>query len=74
MRRDHQMHLIAGLCVSSLVLIFGGAWWLVLVLALVAGVGKEVYDYFFGGTVEASDVFWTVAGAVPVALVMWGVG
>ena len=35
-----------------------------LIMVVLAGVGKEVHDFYFGGDVEATDIIFTVFGAV----------
>lgn len=32
------------------------------ITAIVLGIGKEVKDKIFGGTVERADIFWTIFG------------
>ena len=60
---DKQLHFFAGMAVCAMFAPFG------LDAACIAAVGKEVYDHFFGGTVDAYDVLATVLGAA--ALVLW---
>lgn len=43
-------------------------WAWALLLAVAVGVGKEIYDYASGGTVDHMDTVATVAGAMPVVL------
>ncbi len=76
MRPDHLLHLFAGSAIANfaalVVLVLNWpAWglWGALAAAL-SGLAKEAWDSLGNGKVEASDVFWTVAGAVPVA-VLW---
>ena len=55
-------------------LLFGWPLWWAPAAALVAGLAKEAIDALGFGTVEASDVAWTAAGGVPMAIavgVMW---
>ena len=61
---DKLMHLLAGVAIS---LLFG---WLAhdalagFTSALVAGVAKEVYDYYGSGTSELNDIIATAQGGV----------
>ena len=63
MGRDKRGHLIAGCAIAF----FGG---LItepstgLVLAVLAGLGKEIYDGLGHGTVELADLVATVGGGV----------
>jgi len=76
-RPDHTLHLFAGAAIAALagliaLLIGLPAWGLWGALAAVAaGLAKEAWDALGNGTVEASDVFWTAAGAAP-AVTIWG--
>lgn len=78
MRIDHLLHLLAGAAIAALValvaLLWGAPAWALwgLLAAAAAGVAKEAWDSLGHGTVEASDVFWTAAGAVPVVII-WGI-
>ena len=57
---DKRLHLLAGFAIA------GAAHPLGLLVATVAllgiGLGKEVYDHFFGGTVDLYDALATVGG------------
>lgn len=59
---------IAGGVAFGLATLPAPLWWAVLVVVVVA-IGKEIYDHFFGGTVEAWDVMATCAGGGLVILV-----
>lgn len=64
---DKQLHFFAGMAVCAMAAPFGLD--VAFMAALVAAVGKEVYDHFFGGTVDAYDVLATALGAG--ALIAW---
>ena len=61
---DKKKHLIAGFIVCAIVsMLFG--YIVGFVSALVAGAGKEAYDYFTKkGTPEIADFLYTAVGAV----------
>ena len=58
---DKLLHFYYGSLVALVSTLAIGALWSVPIVLTVA-VGKEVYDHFYGGTVEAWDVIWTVYG------------
>jgi hypothetical protein len=61
---DKKLHLIAGVGVCGLVSLFLG-YLIGLVVTLVAGAGKEAYDYLTKkGTPEFADFVYTAIGAV----------
>lgn len=78
MRTDHLLHFLAGAAIAALValvaLLMGAPAWAFwgALAATAAGLAKEAWDSLGNGTVEASDVFWTIAGAVPVVAI-WGI-
>lgn len=67
MQLDKILHAVAGYAVYLTVFPFGMEW--AALATLVAAVGKEVYDKYFGGTVDHYDAVATVAGG-GVALVV----
>lgn len=60
---DKQLHLVAGYAIT---LTFGIIFSVGIGVAIgvVAGIGKEVYDKFFGGNPEKRDVFFTIVGSI----------
>lgn len=62
--KDKLLHFVAG------VLIYSASAWLIgywaIGLVVIAGVGKEVYDYYYGGTEDVYDALVTIAGGVVV--------
>lgn len=57
---DKQLHLLAGYAIAAAMHPFGI---LPAVAALaIIGIGKEVYDHFFSGTVDVYDFMATVWG------------
>ena len=60
--KDKKGHMIAGMTLMSITKVLeikNG-----MTLVLLAGIGKEVYDFYTGGTVETGDVIYTLGGAV----------
>ena len=57
---DKKLHLLVGALVALISAPFSLP--LAALLVIVAGVGKEVYDHFFGGTVDLMDIVATIAG------------
>jgi hypothetical protein len=60
---DKQAHFLAGLAIMLGVSLFGG-WVLGLAAAVVAGIGKEVYDMTGRGTPDYMDAVATIAGGL----------
>lgn len=61
---DKKKHLVAGFFVCAIVSMFFG-YIVGIIAALVAGAGKEAYDYFTKkGTPELADFLYTAVGAV----------
>lgn len=59
---DKILHVLVGCSIAALMHPFG---MLSAVFALfVIGIGKEVYDHFFGGTVDIYDAAATIWGGV----------
>ena len=69
---DKCKHVVLGLLVYLLAAI--GCQYLglhagfALIPVLIAAVGKEIADHFFGGTVDPWDAVATMAGAAPIIL------
>ena len=64
---DKQKHMAAGAIVSLSAFFIGPQQ--ALILAFIVGAYKEVWDYFFGGTVDLWDIVYTVLGALPLCLI-----
>lgn len=60
---DKQAHFWAGLAIMLAVSLFGG-WVLGFSLAIIAAIGKEIYDMTGRGTVDYWDAVATIAGGV----------
>ena len=58
---DKQAHFWAGLAIMLGVSLFGG-WVLGLSLAIIAAIGKEIYDMTGRGTPDYMDAVATIAG------------
>ena len=62
MAQDKKLHLLAGLVIA---IIFGWQYPLIgLGAGFMAGVAKEIYDYFDYGLFDKLDMYYTWAGAV----------
>lgn len=74
MNNDKILHMIAGF---FLAVVFGFIYspWVGAIVATLAGIAKEIYDYFHGGVSEWDDFAVTMqgglAGAVLVALCLY---
>ena len=67
-RRDNLLH--AETC--ALIAVVAGLrlpWWGAGLVALAAGIGKEIWDKYHNGVPSWCDVFWDIAGAVAGALI-----
>lgn len=67
-RRDSLLH--AETC--ALIAVVAGLrlpWWGAGLVALAAGIGKEIWDKYHNGVPSWSDFFWDIAGAVAGALI-----
>ena len=62
-QKDKKLHLIAGFLIGSLFCFFFGAK-ISIGAAIIAGVGKEIYDSFGFGTVDTWDAVATIVGGV----------
>lgn len=60
---DKQAHFWAGLAIMLAVSLFGG-WVLGLSLAIIAAIGKEIYDMTGRGTPDYMDAVATIAGGL----------
>lgn len=60
--KDKLLHFAAGVVIYAIGAVFIGYYAVLCVAA--AAVGKEVYDYYYGGTVDAYDAIATVFGGV----------
>lgn len=60
--QDKALHFAAGAFIAVIASPFG--WPISLGMALLAGIGKEVYDHFTNGSVEALDILATVMGGI----------
>lgn len=58
------MHFISGAIIA---LLMKNNW---LIAVLLAGAGKETYDYFFGGNVDVFDFIWTVLGGLAMKIII----
>lgn len=81
---DLLKHFIAGFIIGSVVMVVmllilgtdkeASDWAVVAAFAsgLLSGIGKEVWDYFNGGSVSVADVTLTWVGSI-VPIIAWGV-
>ena len=67
---DKLLHFLVGGVIAGVIYALFLNHWLALLATVVAGLAKEIYDYFHPDqhTVELLDVVATVVGAVPVLL------
>lgn len=66
-QKDKKLHFFAGLALSS----FGFVFPVLFSLGFIAGVVKEIHDYFFPNhNVEILDCLYTWAGA-SIPLILW---
>jgi len=61
---DKVDHFVVGLILGGLTGILTGSPMLAIIVALVAGIFKEVYDNLYGGDVELLDAISTTAGGL----------
>jgi hypothetical protein len=61
---DKALHLAYGLIIYSFIALYN--YHLAVAVVILVAVAKELYDYFYGGTVEGKDVAYTIA--VPIIL------
>lgn len=62
-QKDKQLHFIAGLMIAFLFSPVISPFY-ALILAISAGLAKEIYDYFFQGNVEFMDFVVTLIGGL----------
>ena len=67
---DKFYHLIVGFLISEIALFATFNPYYGVILALIAGVLKEVYDYYFGGDVDAFDIVATTSGGLVPMIVL----
>ncbi|MBM7556472.1 hypothetical protein [Halanaerobacter jeridensis] len=67
---DKVKHFLAGVLIFTFCFILGSNHWFSMVMVIIAGVGKEVYDYYHPQqhTVEVLDLLATIAGGIVVCL------
>ena len=69
---DKCLHLIGGAGITAIVALWRVAAPWAAVVAVIAGVLKEVYDYYNGGCVEGGDALATAAGGLLMQVAIWG--
>ena len=67
--KDKGCHLIAGFVITLIVGFLTSVEYGILAGAI-AGVGKEVYDYYDYGTFDNRDLFFTVVGTIIGGLIL----
>ena len=60
--KDKLLHFIMGVLVYQSLVLFVGMYALIAVIAV--GIGKEVYDHYYGGTVDGYDAVATIVGGL----------
>lgn len=68
---DKLLHLIAGMLIAGVVGIIPCFANYALIVAVVAGVAKEVYDEFSYGGWDSADLLYTAIGGVVMQLFVW---
>lgn len=58
--KDKLLHFIAGIIIYQSTVWFAGYY--ALLIVLIAAIGKEIYDHFCNGTVDAYDIIATILG------------
>jgi uncharacterized membrane protein len=58
---DKTLHFIAGFIIAVVISFIYNPW-AGAIVATLAGIGKEIYDYFYGGTTEWDDFLVTMQG------------
>lgn len=60
--KDKLLHFIVG------VIIYQSTFWFIgyyaLLLVVLCAIGKEIYDHYFGGTVDKYDALFTILGGI----------
>jgi hypothetical protein len=72
---DKLLHFLAGFFITTVLLAFTPDW-VAVGAAVLAGVGKEVYDVYKGGKFDLADLACTFAGGFGawwVSLLLWRV-
>lgn len=59
--KDKLLHYILGTYIG---LVGYYSWWLGLAVVIIVAIGKEVYDKYYGGTVEVEDFYATILGGL----------
>lgn len=68
---DKLLHIVAGMLITLIVAIFSPLAPYAFVFGFVAGCFKELYDRFFGGTVDGNDIVATTLGSVIAQLIIY---
>lgn len=68
---DKLLHLIAGMLIAGVVGIIPCFANYALIVAVIAGVAKEVYDEFSYGGWDSLDLLYTVIGGAVMQLFVW---
>ena len=68
---DKMLHLIAGMLIAGVVGIIPCFANYALIVAVVAGVAKEVYDEFSYGGWDSIDLLYTAIGGAVMQLFVW---
>lgn len=71
MPRDKLLHILAGAFASLMMYMLGFNLIIAFSAAVVAGIGKEIYDAFGNGTVDAMDAVATIAGGGIATLLLY---
>lgn len=69
---DKRLHIIAGLVIAAffaLVIPTGRLW--CMAPAIVAGIAKELYDYFDYGKFDWVDMLYTITGGFVIQVFAW---
>ena len=69
---DKYLHLIGGAGITAIVALWCVAAPWACVVAILAGVLKEVHDHYNGGCVEVGDAIATAAGGLLMQVAIWG--
>lgn len=76
---DKLMHFICGLIISAIAMLgylkidynYKKAMTVGILAGTTAGIAKEVFDYYTGGTVEFLDLFSSVSGSLVVPVLVY---
>lgn len=69
---DKYLHLIAGAAITALCALIPYLAPFALTFGVVAGVIKEIVDYFDDGNLDAVDAVFTAVGAFAMQICIWG--